>query len=77
MKEDGAGARNHVLIDFAYPYVGLCGLANAHRAGTMAGRMGTAEVASTFRPQSGDGMPPDVAEVSSDQIAARFAAREG
>jgi hypothetical protein len=76
MKEDEAGARNHVLIDFAYPYVGLCGLANAHRAGTMAGHMGTAEVTSTFRPQSGDGMP-DVAEVSSDQNAARFAAREG
>lgn len=42
----------------------------------MAGHMGTAGGISTFIPPSGDGML-DVAEVSSDQSAAGFAAREG
>jgi hypothetical protein len=36
------------LIDFAYLYRGLCGLARAHRANTMAGHLGAAVVTGYF-----------------------------
>jgi len=36
------------MIDFKYLYQGICGLANAHRAGTMAGHLGAAVVAGYF-----------------------------
>lgn len=36
------------MIDFAYLYKGLCGLANAHQAGTMAGHLGAAVTAGYF-----------------------------
>jgi len=36
------------MIDFDYLYKGICGLANAHRAGTMAGHLGAAVVAGYF-----------------------------
>lgn len=36
------------MIDFAYLYKGLCGLANAHRANAMAGHLGAAVVAGWF-----------------------------
>jgi hypothetical protein len=37
-----------VMIDFDYLYKGLCGLARAHRANTMAGHLGAAVVAGYF-----------------------------
>lgn len=36
------------MIDFSYLYKGLCGLARAHQAGTMAGHLGAALVAGYF-----------------------------
>ncbi|MCP4782391.1 MAG: hypothetical protein GY903_33950 [Fuerstiella sp.] len=36
------------MIDFNYLYKGICGLANAHRAGTMAGHLGAAVAAGYF-----------------------------
>lgn len=36
------------MIDFQYLYKGLCGLANAHRASSMAGHLGAALVAGYF-----------------------------
>ncbi len=36
------------MIDFEYLYKGICGLANAHHAGTMAGHLGAAVVAGYF-----------------------------
>ena len=36
------------MIDFDYLYLGICGLANAHKAGTMAGHLGAAVVAGYF-----------------------------
>jgi hypothetical protein len=36
------------MIDFAYLYQGICGLAHAHRAGTMAGHLGAAVTAGYF-----------------------------
>ena len=36
------------MIDFEYLYKGICGLANAHKAGTMAGHLGAAVVAGYF-----------------------------
>ncbi len=36
------------MIDFRYLYLGICGLANAHKAGTMAGHLGAAVAAGYF-----------------------------
>jgi hypothetical protein len=36
------------MIDFEYLYKGICGLANAHKAGTMAGHLGAAVIAGYF-----------------------------
>jgi len=36
------------MIDFEYLYKGICGLANAHQAGTMAGHLGAAVVGGYF-----------------------------
>jgi hypothetical protein len=36
------------MIDFDYLYKGICGLANAHQAGTMAGHLGAAVAAGYF-----------------------------
>ena len=48
------------MIDFSYLYKGLCGLANAHRAGPMAGHLGAAVVAGYFfgedQPELDDGV---------------------
>jgi hypothetical protein len=43
------------MVDFEYLYPGLCGLARAHRAGTMAGHLGAALVAGyAFGEDQGD-----------------------
>lgn len=36
------------MIDFKYLYLGLCGLANAHKAGTLAGHLGAAVTTGYF-----------------------------
>lgn len=48
------------MIDFEYLYKGLCGLANAHRAGTMAGHLGAAVVAGYFFGEDQPDLPEGV-----------------
>ena len=48
------------MIDFDYLYKGLCGLANAHRAGTMAGHLGAAVVAGYFFGEDQGDLPAEV-----------------
>ena len=48
------------MIEFDYLYQGLCGLANAHRAGTMAGHLGAAVVAGYFFGEDHSELPEEV-----------------
>lgn len=48
------------MIDFDYLYKGICGLANAHRAGTMAGHLGAAVVAGYFFGEDQSDLPDEV-----------------
>jgi len=44
------------MINFKYLYTGLCGLANAHKAGTMAGHLGAAVVTGYFFGEDQNGL---------------------
>ena len=48
------------MIDFGYLYQGICGLANAHRAGTMAGHLGAAVAAGYFFGEDQNELPDRV-----------------
>lgn len=48
------------MINFEYLYKGLCGLAHAHRAGTMAGHLGAAVAAGYFFGEDQSDLPDDV-----------------
>ncbi len=48
------------MIDFDYLYKGICALANAHRAGTMAGHLGAAVVAGYFYGEDQSDLPDEV-----------------
>ena len=48
------------MIDFQYLYKGICGLANAHRAGTMAGHLGAATVTGYFFGEDQSDLPAAV-----------------
>jgi len=48
------------MVDFEYLYQGLCGLARAHRAGTMAGHLGAAVVAGYFFGEDQGDLPEGV-----------------
>ena len=48
------------MIDFQFLRTGLCGLANAHRAGTMAGHLGAAVVAGYFFGEDQSDLPAQV-----------------
>lgn len=48
------------MIDFKYLRTGLCGLANAHQAGTMAGHLGAAVVAGYFLGEDLGELPDEV-----------------
>ncbi|QGJ71216.1 Hypothetical protein PBC10988_29200 [Planctomycetales bacterium 10988] len=48
------------MIDFAYLHRGLCGLAHAHQAGTMAGHLGAAVVAGYFFGEDLNTLPDEV-----------------
>lgn len=48
------------MIDFEYLYQGICGLANAHKAGTMAGHLGAAVVAGYFFGEDENDLPDEV-----------------
>lgn len=48
------------MIDFSYLYQGICGLAHAHRAGTMAGHLGAAVAAGYFVGEDQGELPDEV-----------------
>lgn len=48
------------MIDFDYLYKGICGVANAHRAGTMAGHLGAAVIAGYFYGEDQSDLPDGV-----------------
>ena len=48
------------MIDFEYLYKGICGLAHAHQAGTMAGHLGAAVVAGYFFGEDQGELPNEV-----------------
>lgn len=48
------------MIDFQYLYKGLCGLAHAHQAGTMAGHLGAAVAAGYFFGEDQSDLPDEV-----------------
>ena len=48
------------MIDFDYLYKGICGLANAQKAGTMAGHLGAAVVAGYFIGEDQSDLPDEV-----------------
>ncbi len=48
------------MIDFAYLFGGLCGLANGHKVGTMAGHLGAAVVAGYFFGEDQPDLPEEV-----------------
>jgi hypothetical protein len=48
------------MIDSEYLYEGVCGLANAHRAGTMAGHLGAAVSAGYFYDEDQGDLPDEV-----------------
>ena len=48
------------MIDFDYLYQGVCGLANAHRAGTLSGHLGAALVAGYFFGEDESDLKPAV-----------------
>ena len=48
------------MIDFDYLYKGICGLANAHKAGTMAGHLGAAVVAGYFFGEDQSDLPKEI-----------------
>lgn len=48
------------MIEFDYLYQGLCGLAHAHKAGTMAGHLGAAVVAGYFFGEDHGELPDEV-----------------
>ncbi len=48
------------MIDFDYLYKGVCGLANAHNAGTMAGHLGAAVAAGYFFSEDQSNLPDRV-----------------
>ena len=48
------------MIDFKYLYKGICGLAHAHQAGTMAGHLGAAVTAGYFIGEDQSELPEDV-----------------
>lgn len=48
------------MIEFKYLYKGICGLANAHKAGTMAGHLGAAVAAGYFFSEDQSQLPAEV-----------------
>lgn len=48
------------MVDFSYLYRGVCGLANAHRVGTLAGHLGAAVAAGYFFGEDQNALPEGV-----------------
>ena len=65
------------MIDFGYLYKGLCGLANAHRAGTMAGHLGAAVVAGYLYGEDQSLLPEEVHKGIQGELDRVIAGEEG
>ncbi|MEQ9412066.1 MAG: hypothetical protein RIK87_30425 [Fuerstiella sp.] len=65
------------MIDFNYLYKGICGLAHAHKAGTMAGHLGAAVVAGYFFGEDQSGLPEDVFRGIESELERVIAGEEG
>jgi hypothetical protein len=64
------------MIDFGYLYQGICGLANAHKAGTMAGHLGAAVVAGYFFGEDENDLPDEVFDGVSGELDRVIAGEE-
>ncbi len=49
-----------IMVDFKYLYLGICGIANAHPLGTMAGHLGAAVAAGYFIGEDNPNLPAEV-----------------
>jgi hypothetical protein len=65
------------MIDFQYLYKGICGLANAHKAGTMAGHLGAAVVAGYFFGEDQNELPDQVYRGIEGELERIIAGEEG
>lgn len=65
------------MIDFEYLYKGICGLANAHRAGTMAGHLGAAVTAGYFFGEDQSDLPDGVFNGVEGELERVIAGEEG
>lgn len=65
------------MIDFDYLYKGVCGLAHAHQAGTMAGHLGAAVVAGYFFGEDQSDLPEKVFRGVEGELDRIIAGEEG
>ncbi len=65
------------MIDFDYLYKGICGLARAHRAGTMAGHLGAAVAAGYFYGEDQSDLPDQVFRGVEGELERVIAGEEG
>jgi hypothetical protein len=65
------------MIDFDYLYKGICGLANAHKAGTMAGHLGAAVVAGYFFGEDQSDLPEEIFKGIEGELKRVIAGEEG
>ncbi len=65
------------MIDFQYLYKGICGLANAHRGGTMAGHLGAAVDAGYFYGEDQSDLPEGVFAGVEGELDRVIAGEEG
>lgn len=64
------------MIDFEYLYKGVCGLANAHKAGTMAGHLGAAVVAGYLFGEDQSNLPDRVSKGIESELERVIAGEE-
>ncbi|MDA1166385.1 MAG: hypothetical protein O3B13_25095 [Planctomycetota bacterium] len=65
------------MIDFDYLYKGICGLGNAHKAGTMAGHLGAAVVAGYFFGEDQSDLPKEIYQGIEGEFERIIAGEEG
>lgn len=65
------------MIDFQYLYTGICGLARAHKGGTMAGHLGAAVVAGYFFGEDQSELPDGVFAGVEGELDRVIAGEEG
>jgi len=65
------------MIEFEYLYKGICGLAHAHQAGTMAGHLGAAVAAGYFFGEDQSSLPDEVYRGVEGELDRIIAGEEG